>query len=229
MENSELVIPVVYCIDTEGPLNETIQDTFSRLELIYGVKELPTLQNYEDLKNGNLSKKHKLDFSKVFNKTTLSYNRSMDDLDNMLSDACSAGFRDQYKDDFNHGWAYNWFCVAHYGFLENPRDKIEGVHTIFDKYVSILGDMDTVQFHYHPLAANLNASASGTTWLLGETNLLEILSKRIIERNWFLACNRPGFHVTRPDSHWFLEQYIPYDFASQSLLPNNPQLHLTTN
>ena len=27
----------------------------------------------------------------------------------------------------------------------------------------------------------------------------------------------PGFHVIRPDSHWFLEQHIPFDFSNQAV------------
>ena len=27
---------------------------------------------------------------------------------------------------------------------------------------------------------------------------------------------RPGFHTIRPDSNWFLEQWIPFDFSNQS-------------
>ena len=27
---------------------------------------------------------------------------------------------------------------------------------------------------------------------------------------------RPGFHTTRPDSNWFLEQWIPFDYANQA-------------
>ena len=26
--------------------------------------------------------------------------------------------------------------------------------------------------------------------------------------------NRAGFHVERPDSHWFLEQFIPFDLSN---------------
>ena len=38
----------------------------------------------------------------------------------------------------------------------------------------------------------------------------------MIDRHWFPVVNRPGFHVIRPDSNWFLEQFIPFDFSSQA-------------
>ena len=30
-----------------------------------------------------------------------------------------------------------------------------------------------------------------------------------------LPVYRPGFHTIRPDSHWFLEQFIPFDYSNQ--------------
>ena len=45
--------------------------------------------------------------------------------------------------------------------------------------------------------------------------LTYILCRRIIDDNWFPTVNRPGFHSERPDSHLFLEQWIPYDYANQ--------------
>ena len=43
---------------------------------------------------------------------------------------------------------------------------------------------------------------TATRWLGPKTNT-QILSRRIIDRSWFPSTNRPGFQVTRPDSHWF--------------------------
>jgi len=43
----------------------------------------------------------------------------------------------------------------------------------------------------------------------------QILCRRILEHRWFPAVNRPGFHSERPDSHAFLEQWIPFDYANQ--------------
>ena len=47
---------------------------------------------------------------------------------------------------------------------------------------------------------------------------IQILCKRIIEDNWFPTTNRPGFHSTRQDSNLLLEQWIPFDYANQSLV-----------
>ena len=62
--------------------------------------------------------------------------------------------------------------------------------------------------------------------------LFEILARDIIDRHWFPAVNRPGFHVTRPDSHWFLEQFIPLDYSNQGIFLSQidfPPLELLTH
>jgi len=48
------------------------------------------------------------------------------------------------------------------------------------------------------------------------SDLIYLLSRRVIDDNWFPTVNRPGFHSERNDSHLFLEQWIPFDYANQS-------------
>ena len=52
----------VHCVDTEGPLNETLASTFKRLYDAYGVRIKPTMNNLRKIQNcqypfKNLSKK----------------------------------------------------------------------------------------------------------------------------------------------------------------------------
>ena len=42
---------IVHCIDTEGPLNETLNATFERLEAIFDIKLPPTSENLELVQN----------------------------------------------------------------------------------------------------------------------------------------------------------------------------------
>ena len=53
------------------------------------------------------------------------------------------------------------------------------------------------------------AHRNATLWHRSE-NLYQILCRRIIDEKWFPVANRAGFHVERPDSHLFLEQYIAF-------------------
>ena len=45
---------LVYCIDTEGPLNESIGATFERLEQIFGLKVEPKDSNLKLLQDQKL-------------------------------------------------------------------------------------------------------------------------------------------------------------------------------
>ena len=128
-------------------------------------------------------------------------------------------FRQQLLDTNGHGWIYNWFCLDHVGFTgKNPRQRDLGDHKVFDFYKNKTdGDpsLGSLQWHYHPLPVSGNVHNGGSTYL-NSGNVSEILAKKIIDREWFPSCFRPGFHTERPDSNWFLEQWIPFDFANQS-------------
>jgi hypothetical protein len=55
------------------------------------------------------------------------------------------------------------------------------------------------------------------TSLLNSPHIWETLARRIIDRGWFPSCVRCGFQSERPDVHWFLEQYVPFDFSNTSV------------
>ncbi len=50
----EKVIYIVHCIDTEGPLFESLEDTFNRVEDVFRVKLNATHQNLKKLQNGSI-------------------------------------------------------------------------------------------------------------------------------------------------------------------------------
>ena len=54
------------------------------------------------------------------------------------------------------------------------------------------------------------------TSYINSPSLYQILCRRIIERKWFPTANRQGYNAERPDSHWILEQWIPFDYSNQS-------------
>ena len=127
--------------------------------------------------------------------------------------------------DVNQKWVFNWFCLDHVGFTgENPRRRDLGDHKIFDKYVNWINESnngDSIQWHYHPLPITGNVHNGGTAYL-NSNNIWEILAKKIIEKYWFPSVYRPGFHAIRPDSHWFIDQWFPFDFSNQSIKDSNP-------
>ena len=141
-------------------------------------------------------------------------------IDGMLEKITSRNFRTRLTDCEGQGWKYSWFCMDHVGFTgKNPRRRDAGHHKIFDHYVDMVStqDMgDIVQFHHHPVSHSGNYNESGTAFW-GRTTINDILTRKIIERRWFPVAFRPGFHTERADAHWFLEQWIPFDYGNQAV------------
>ena len=110
--------------------------------------------------------------------------------------------------------------MDHVGYVENPRQKDLGYGNIFNFYSSKLKNLknnaDELNWHFHPLSFLRKPTQAATSYVNSYDVLTQILCRRILDNNWFPIVNRPGFHAERPDSHLFLEQWIPYDFANQS-------------
>ena len=122
------------------------------------------------------------------------------------------------------GWVYNWFCVDHVDYEVNPRRRDIGYHNIFDHYRQTLEEcnaqQDGLHLHYHPHTFKKEAHLNATHWWASSDTLFQVLSRRIIDRQWFPAVCRSGGMVNRPDSHWFLEQHFPFSLDSLALEPN---------
>lgn len=217
---------VVHCIDTEGPLYESLAASFDRLRAIFGIDLPPSRATLRRLQAGEIDLGGREDdVRRVFDPQLLAYNDSWDKIDAMLHDAMSMEFRMRLPDSFGNGWVYSWFCVDHVDYDANPRRRDMGYHNVFDHYREMMREtnspQDELQFHYHPHSFSREAHRCATRWWGVSDSLSQVLSRRVIERSWFPAANRPGFHVTRPDSHWFLEQHIPFDYASQAIVPRD--------
>lgn len=211
---------VVHCVDTEGPLVETLDATFERLASIFGIRLSPTKKTLELLQNKKLKLDGKEDaVARFLAPELLRYNTSWDEISQMLNDLVSDEFRRQDVDDFGDGWIYSWHCMDHVGYYENPRRKDVGFGNIFKFYKSFLLESDSKQdeinWHFHPLSLTKNPLHAATSYLNNYDRLTQILCRRILDDNWFPTVNRPGFHSERPDSHAFLEQWIPFDYANQ--------------
>ena len=213
---------IVHCIDTEGPLFEPIEATFERLREIFGLQIEPTFENLRKLQNGSIDLGGaESAVQRVVDPQLVNYLDTWDKLAEMLDAVQSDDFRLCLPDSDGQGWIFNWFCVDHVGYRENPRRRAMGIHQIFDYYrhrvLQRTDCKDGVHFHFHPHAFSKKANHCATQWLGQNSPLYEIISRRLIDRDWFPTVNRPGFHSIRPDSHWFLEQFVPFDFSNQAV------------
>lgn len=213
------ILHVVHCIDTEGPLTEDLDATFMRLYNIFGLKMKPSKDNLIAIQLGQFEHPKRNEIMTVFSKSLLAYNNSWEDIDKMLDVCMSSEFRSKYSDDFGQGWAYSWHCMDHAGYTDNPRRKDLGFGNVFrfykDKIRETNSERDEINWHFHPLSFDRNPLKAATSYCNSMDVLLDVLCRRVIDEYWFPTVNRPGFHSERPDSHLFLEQWIPYDFANQ--------------
>ena len=214
-------VHIVHCVDTEGPLHESVEATFERIKAIFKLDLPPSIDLLHRLQSGQVDLGGiETAVSKVLDPRLLAYNDTWDKVDTMLADAMSKSFRTRICDSSGGGWIYNWFCVDHVDYEINPRRRDMGYHNIYDHYRGMIRETDSPQdgmhFHFHPHSPRGEAHRCATHWWAESNALPQILSRRVIDRLWFPAANRPGFHVIRPDSHWFLEQFIPFDYSNQA-------------
>lgn len=210
---------VVHCIDTEGPLFEGIEATFERLHKIFGIDLPPSEETLKKLQAGEIELGGiEADVARVISPHLLNYNDSWEKIDAMLERIGSRKFRDEFPDSNGGGWIYNWHCVDHVGYTSNPRRKEIGYHKIFDYYrdfVERTQARDGLHWHFHPSHPSL-CSHDTATFYLRDGKFFDCIARRLIDRNWFPSVNRSGFHTERPDSHWLLEQWIPFDISNQA-------------
>lgn len=212
---------IVHCVDTEGPLYESPEVPFAQIKKIFGIDIEPSRENFNKLMNREIDLNGKEEaIYNLIDPHKSAINGNWDELRNYLKKATSIEFRNELLDSDGKGWIYNWFCLDHVGFNgENPRRRDPGYHKVFDVYREMaeqqeLGDM--IQLHHHPVSHSGDYHACGTAFW-GRDTLDSILTRRIIDRKWFPSAYRPGFHTERPDSNWFLEQWIPFDYSNQSV------------
>lgn len=213
---------VVHCVDTEGPLNETPCATFERLEYIFGIRLENNEDNYQKLKSGQIEGKTEEETIRIqnsFSGSILNYNKNWNDIDKMNDVIFSQEFRTRLLDDFQNPWKITWFCLDHVNFKENPREKSLGYSVVLNYYKKLVKDNrvfgDELQWHYHPKSISKNPVAAATSYLNSMQEIIEILSRKVIDDEWFPTTYRPGFHAERQDANLFLEQWFPFDFGNQ--------------
>ncbi|MEA1876857.1 MAG: hypothetical protein U9N86_08320 [Bacteroidota bacterium] len=220
----ERIVYIVHCVDAEGPLYESLEATFERLYDIFGIKLEVSEENLRKLQNSEIDFGEKTDLvAEVFSPHIIEYNNSWEKIDHMLDKVLSTDFRNEMLDSFGNGWIYNWFCIDHVDFDYNPRRRDMGYHNIHDFYCGKLTQdnclKDGQHWHFHPMSTYREAHKCATSYI-NSPHLFQVLCRRIIERQFFPAVYRAGFHAIRPDSNWFLEQWIPFDYSNWAFHSN---------
>ena len=96
----------LHAIDTEGPLYESLDATFERVEEVIGIFNLPkNKKTLLLLKDGKINLNGKEEEVKLLlSNHRLNYMDSWLKLDEMLENAMSKDFRNKNLDSFGRGW-----------------------------------------------------------------------------------------------------------------------------
>src|SRR5262245_39485317 len=138
--DSHNTVLIVHAIDTEGPLYESLEAKFERLEEVYSITGIArTQENLEKIKSQKLDLGgREADAAQMLSAHRNNYNDSWEKIDAMLDRIMAREFRMQQADSFGGGWVYNWHCLDHVGYEANPRRRDLGYHKVFDHYQRVL-------------------------------------------------------------------------------------------
>lgn len=207
---------LLHAVDTEGPLFESAAETVARVNRIAGLELPVAAATLAGLLDGRIH----LGAAQGVVDNVLRYSRFLGDwgaVRGMLARIMSPDYRRAHADSDGRPWVYNWHVMDHIGYEVNPRRRDIGYHNVFDMYRELIeGSEDELGFHFHPDHYYAHAHLCGTNYNTSR-HLFEILARRLVDRSWFPRSYRAGFHTERPDSHLFLEQWIPHDFSNQAI------------
>ena len=139
MKDQKLV-SIVHSIDTEGPLYESLDAKFERLEELFKITDLPrTKETLQRLQKQQIDLNgEEENVANMLNGHRVNYNDSWDKIDEMLQRISTGSFRNKMNDSYGGGWVFNWHCMDHVDYNVNPRRRDIGYHNIYDHYVSFL-------------------------------------------------------------------------------------------
>jgi hypothetical protein len=213
---------VVHCVDAEGPLYEGLDAKFDRIQAVLGVSGLEqSWENFNRIMAGEVDLRgRQAQLRELFSAHRTNYMDSWTKVEDMVARATAPEFRARTPDSFGRSYVYSWFMLDLVGFDVNPRRRALGYHVVHDFYTDLLTrdgpTEDGIYWHFHCMSTYREAHRNATS-LLNSAHVWETLARRIIERRYFPSCVRCGFQTERPDIHWFLEQYIPFDFTNTAV------------
>ena len=116
MENTKKTLYIVHSIDTEGPLYESVSETFKRINRIYSLNLEASLSKLREIQNETameIPEKMRAKVAQTFSRDNLNYIEDYGQLIDFLNNVCSTNFRQLTTDSRGNGWKYTWHCVDH--------------------------------------------------------------------------------------------------------------------
>ena len=213
---------VVICIDTEGPLTESLKATFERINNKFNLSLKPSISTLKKLQRGKITYRKFGDELKDFvHPKRLKYLNNWKEISKMIKKITSNKFRKKTQKFFKSSLKYSWFIIDNIGFKFNPRRKALGYNTVFNNYERILNKYskkkDCIGWHFHSIHPSGNPLIYSTSWT-GNDFHEKSLCMRLIEKKNFPNLFRAGALIERNDLNQWLENFIPFDFSNRSRL-----------
>ena len=130
--------------------------------------------------------------------------------------------RTQYHDSFGNNFKIGWFFLTWAGFNTNPRNRDFGHHKVRDHYrerwgklMDDYGDEECWHYHHPP------HSGIGNEWSADWSSSKEytnIISRQIIEREWFPVCFRAGGTIMGAELSQWVDRWFPFDYSNRAPL-----------
>lgn len=210
---------VVHCVDTEGPLEETLEATFERLRKERKIDLPPSLLTLKALQNKEIDLGgSENEIAEYLSPSRLAYLSTWQAVEDMILKATDHKYRLDHSGSDGSLYTYSWFIIDVVGYKDNPRRKAIGFHTVWDQYQHILKDRffnDVFGWHFHTVPPTHNALHYNTCWTNNDFHE-QVLSRKIIERKWFPFLFRSGGVIERNDLNYWLERFIPFDYSNQN-------------
>ena len=131
-------------------------------------------------------------------------------------------FRGRFPDPAGGTLRIGWFFLTWTGFTSNPRARAFGYHAVRDHYVERWGEElaalgDEHLWHYHHPAATGVGNEWGLDWAVGR-EYEQILSRQILDREWFPPAYRAGGTIMDPVSSRWVDTWFPVDYSNRAPL-----------
>lgn len=147
---------------------------------------------------------------------------SWDRVDAAMDKLFAPEFRRRLPDSSGGGFKIGWFFLTWTGFRTNPVGRDLGYHKVRDHYLARWGDAirafgDEACWHYHHPAARGVGNEWGLDWSLGD-EYAQIMSRQILERDWFPSCYRAGGTIMDAVSSRWVDAWFPFDYSNRAPL-----------
>ncbi len=147
---------------------------------------------------------------------------SWEQVDAAMAKLFDPAFRSRFPDPVGGQLRVGWFFLTWTGFRTNLRGRDFGYHRVRNHYLERFGaDLeacgDEQCWHYHHPPASGVGNEWGLDWTLGDEHDA-IVSRQLLEREWFPVCFRAGGTIMDPLSSRWIDRWFPFDYSNRAPL-----------